>query len=101
MIIKLIQASNCNTDWTTSETAYKLRGRRGEAITIFSRISSISTANCDQDNRLAAKLLTDVLCTSPTSLTLAYDTIVPDYWVKYLARHHYDYLATNHPEVLL
>jgi hypothetical protein len=98
MIIKLVQTSNCNTGWATSETAYKLRGKRGEAITIFSRIS---TTNYDQDNRLAAKLLTDVLCTDPTSLTLAYDTIVPDYCVKYLARHHYDYLATNHQEILL
>jgi hypothetical protein len=98
MIIKLVQTPICSADWTTSETAYKLRGKRGEAITIFSRIP---TANYDQDNRLAEKLLIDVLCTDPTSLTLAYDTTVPNYWVKYLTLHHYDYLITNHPEILL
>ena len=98
MIIKLVQTPICSADWTTYETMHSLRCKRDETLTLF---SCISTLNSAIDNRLAAKLLTEALCTRPISLTLAYNTVVPDYWVKYLTLHHYDYLITNHPEILL
>ena len=98
MIIKLVQTSICSSDWITPETMHKLRGKRGGTLTIF---SCISTLNYTVDNKLATELLTTALCTDPISLTLAYDVTVPDYWLKYLTIHHYDYIITNHPEILL
>jgi hypothetical protein len=92
MIIKLVQTTSCSADWITPESMYRLKGKRGGVITIFSSIPTIDSAT---------ELLVVALCTDPTSLTLAYDTTVPDYWLKYLTIHHYDYLVTNHPEILL
>ena len=98
MIIKLVQTPICSTDWITPETMRRLIGRRGGTLTIF---SCISTLNSAVDNKLATELLTTAICTNPISLTFAYNNLIPDYWLKYLTIHHYDYLATNHPEILI